>query len=154
MKGSILRQGASWKVNYYFKGGRITKCFKNLEDAEIFRAGLRVKEREGVLDPRDYKADNPLGFENMVEKFLHAKRLLKSVRKYDQKLRFAVDAYGNKNIKAIAFTDIDSLLLSLQERGLRMVVYSVYWGLLWAFLPHNCLNKSRTNLSEVLIKNK
>ena len=117
MKGSILPQGNSFKVNYYFKGKRITGCFKAEQDAEIFRAGLMVKESEGTLDPRDYRADNPLGFANMAKKFLHSKRLLKGVKKYEQRLRFGIQEWGNRNIKHIGFGEINELIIKLGEAG-------------------------------------
>lgn len=118
MKGHIRKRGGSYRVYYWQKGKRITQSFKTKQDAEIFQAGLVVMEKQGSLDYRDYRRDNPLGFANSVKRFLRSKRLLKGVKKYEQRLRFAVNEWGNRNIKQIGFEDISDLLTGLQEQGL------------------------------------
>jgi len=68
---------------------------------------------EGIFDPRDYQKNNPLGFANLVEKYLESKRKMKAVKKYHERLQKAVNAWGNKNVKEIGYADIEDLLLSL-----------------------------------------
>ena len=113
MKGGIYPTRYGWQVRF----GKITKRFKDYGLAERFLTGLRFKSDEGTFDIRDYRMDNPLGFENMVEKFLESKRLLKGVNKYEQRLRFGTTRFGNRNIKTIGFYDIEGLIIRLQEDG-------------------------------------
>ena len=47
-----------------------------------------------------------------------AKRLKKGVKKYEQRLRYAVDAWGNRNVKTIGYKEISELATDLQEKGL------------------------------------
>ena len=79
---------------------------------------MRFKADESTLDPRDYRADHPLDFENQVKKHLEAKRHLKAVDKYKQRLRPAVAAWGNRSVKEVGYADIEDLLNELQNRGL------------------------------------
>lgn len=133
MKGGIYKRWGKdkdgrkehrgWRVKF----GGINKNFKlwehteephrHLTPAERFLNGLRFKVDEGSFDARDYKADNPLGWENVVEEFLAAKEDCKGVKKYEQRLRFSVEAWGGKNIKEITYADIEDLLKALQKQG-------------------------------------
>lgn len=64
-----------FRVRFPTQGTYIQQRFSTLAEAEQFLNGLRFKEGspDEVLDPRDYKKDNPLGFENLVEKWLKIK---------------------------------------------------------------------------------
>jgi len=118
MKGNIYTTKSGWLV--WFPMGHekdIRRRFKHFEQAERFLTGLRFKWDEGTLDGRDYRADNPLGLSNLVEKFMYSKRLLKDPRSYRKRLRFATDAWDNRNVKTITFSDINELLLNMQENG-------------------------------------
>jgi len=88
MKGNIYKT----KYGYQVRFGKITKRFKKHELvlAERFLTGLRYETDRGTFDIRDYRQDNPLGFENKVDEFLRSKRLIKGVKKYEQRLRYAV----------------------------------------------------------------
>lgn len=48
---------------------------------------LYEKMESGTFDIRDYRRDNPMGFENKVDEFIHSKRLIKGVKKCEQRLR-------------------------------------------------------------------
>jgi integrase len=115
MKGGIYETRYGFQVRF----GKLTKRFKRSELvlAERFLTGLRFKADEGTFDERDYRRDVPLGFANQVQKFLQAKRHLKAIKKYEQRLRFAVDAWANRSIKEITYGDIEDLLNSLQDAG-------------------------------------
>ena len=54
-----------------FKG--ICRRFKDYQSANRFLTGLRYKNDEGTFDARDYKTDNPLGFENLALQWLEIK---------------------------------------------------------------------------------
>jgi len=115
-KGPKKGQQMGWQVRF----GKITKRFKLYEKslAERLLTGLRYETDRGTFDIRDYQHDNPLGFANKVEEFLHSKRLLKGVKKYEQRLKFAVDIWDNRNVKTIGFADIANLITELTEMGL------------------------------------
>jgi hypothetical protein len=42
-------------------------------EAGRFLDGVRFKTQEGTFDHRDYRADNPLGFANLVQQWLEVK---------------------------------------------------------------------------------
>ena len=100
---------------YYVKFGRdIYRRFKEYEPASRFLTGLRFKNDEGSFDKRDYRKDNPLGFENQVEKYLDYKANTninpKTVQSYRNFLTRAISQWGNKNIKEISDGNIEDLL--------------------------------------------
>ncbi|MEJ5359903.1 MAG: tyrosine-type recombinase/integrase [Desulfobacterales bacterium] len=122
MKGGVYpvrRDGViiGWRV--FFPGKRrLTRFFKERRLAEKMLTGLRFAADEGRFDERDYRRDNPLGFTRQVESFLESKRHLAAVAKYEQRLRHAVEAWGNRNVKTITYADIEDLLNRLQDAGL------------------------------------
>lgn len=99
------------RLRVYFQS--VNKRFNNYERAAKFLYGLRLKVDEGIFDPRDYQKENPLGFANLIAKYLESKRKMKAVRKYQERLQKAVDAWGNENVKEIGYAEIEDLLLSL-----------------------------------------
>jgi integrase len=115
MKGGVYPTKYGWQVRY----GKLTKRFKKheKEKAEYFLNGLRYKDYEGTFDIRDYRQDQPLGFENLVKAYLIDRRHLKAVSKYKQRLRFGVEAWGNRNIKDIGYADLSALFNNLRDRG-------------------------------------
>lgn len=117
MKGNIYASKGRFRAYFHHNGERVEKRFGTHGGAERWLTGQRFKADEGTWDARDYRADNPLGFENLVGKFLHSKRLLKGVKKYEQRLRFATEKWGNTNVKSIGFSQIDGLLIELRENG-------------------------------------
>jgi len=81
--------------------------------AERFLTGLRYKTDEGTFDPRDYKKDNPLGFENLAEKWLSVKKTQVKPKSYNNLanyMRRAIDAWGQRNVKQIGYADIEDFL--------------------------------------------
>jgi len=118
MKGNIYQTKHGYLVWFPMGSEKdIRQRFKHYEQAERFLTGLRFKHDEGTLDGRDYRKDNPLGFANLVEKFLHSKRLLKGVKKYEQRLDKATNSWGNRNVKTIGFCDVEHLVANLFEMG-------------------------------------
>lgn len=113
MKGNIYPTKTGYQVRF---GRKITRRFKRgeLALAERFLNGLRFKTDEGTFDARDYQQSNPLGFSYLVEKYLKAKAHLKAVKKYEQRLRFAVEAWDARNVKEIKYADIEDLINSLR----------------------------------------
>ena len=103
------------KKGFYVKFGRkLKKRFKSFLDAERFLEGVRYETDKGTYDIRDYKKDNPLGFENLATKWLKTK--LKTVKKNSYKnlrryLYLACNEWGNRNIKLIKYGNIEDFLL-------------------------------------------
>ncbi len=104
-------------TSFYVKFGKdIYRRFKDYEMASRFLTGLRFKNDEGSFDKRDYKKENPLGFENLVEKWLDYKSNTdidkKTVQSLNNFMNRAVKRWGNRNIKEISDGDIEDLLLN------------------------------------------
>lgn len=95
------------------KFGKVNRRFKSYKSAHRLLTGLRFKTDEGSFDLRDYQTSNPLGFENLTQKFLYNKRHLKGVEKYEQRLRFAAQAWGNRNVKEIGYPEFEDLICDL-----------------------------------------
>jgi len=95
-------------------GREIYRRFQSYERASRFLNGIRFKTDEGTFDIRDYKKDNPLGFENLSEKWLEIKASSgidkKTVQSYVNFMNRAIARWGNRNIKAISNGDIEDLL--------------------------------------------
>ena len=110
MKGNIYPAKYGYKVRY---GRKISKRFKHFRDAEDFLIGLRFKDREGSLDIRDYQKGNPLGFETLALKWLKIKKKrIKSTSyaPYKNYMTQAIESWGNANIKAIGYAEIEDFL--------------------------------------------
>ena len=66
-------QSASSKFFVRF-GRKINRRFQAYHEAERFLTGLRFENDKGTFDVRDYRKDNPLGFENLVNKWIEQKK--------------------------------------------------------------------------------
>lgn len=93
----------------------ITRRFRSYESAQRVLTGLRYKIDENTFDSRDYLKEKPLGFANLSEKWLHTKEHLahKSLNNLRNYMGKAQRTWGNANIKAIGYAEIEDLLLSL-----------------------------------------
>ena len=81
--------------------------------AQRFLNGLRYKHDEGSFDVRDYRSDNPLGFETLALKWLDQKRKdlkIKSWNNLNNYMNKAILVWGNRNIKSINDGDIEDFL--------------------------------------------
>ena len=102
-------------------GRDISKYHKNYDDAYRFLTGLRYEVDSQKFDPRDYKSDKPLGFENQAEKFLVFKKnkvdkdTFKHLQRY---MHVAIGVWGSRNIKTIHYAEINDLFISLRAKGL------------------------------------
>jgi len=101
-------------ADFFVKFGRdINKRFKSYEKAERFLTGLRWEVDQNTFDPRDYKVDQPLGFSNLIEKWLD---IIKKEKRYGTFKNYrnfslkAVSAWGNRSIKTITYADIEDFL--------------------------------------------
>ena len=96
-------------------GRRTRKRFSVFREAERFLDGLRWEVDQGTYDPRDYRISNPLGFETLVRKWLAVKskevkpRSYMNLRNYMEK---AIATWGQMNVKAIAYGEIEDFLHS------------------------------------------
>lgn len=92
-------------------------CQSGLESYKLARRfidGLRFKIDENTFDHRDYKVDNPLGFSNLMDKWLAIKEKELTPESYRPlKLygrTYAGAAWGDRNIKTITFADLEDFL--------------------------------------------
>ncbi|MDB4303624.1 hypothetical protein N9934_02420 [Desulfosarcina sp.] len=97
--------------------GKITRNFSNYHLAYRKLTGYRYEEDRGTFDVRDHRVDEPLGFENLVKLFIEAKKHIKAIKKYEQRLRFGVDAWHNRNVKLIRYAEIEDLQNALLDSG-------------------------------------
>lgn len=93
------------------------KRFGSYQQAARFLTGIRYKHDEGTYDPRDYRAENPLGFATLSAQWLLQKE--KSLKPGSFKvvrltMATALSAWGNKNIKTIRYSEIENLLLAME----------------------------------------
>ena len=110
MKGSIYPTKYGFQVRF---GRKLTKHFKEYKEAERFLNGVRFKSDEGTFDIRDYKKDNPLGFENLAEKWLDRKEKnlkRKSFNNLNNYMTKAIKVWHQKNVKTISSGDIEDFL--------------------------------------------
>ncbi|MBN2061421.1 MAG: hypothetical protein JW882_13495 [Deltaproteobacteria bacterium] len=95
--------------------GDIFIRFNDYDAAKIFLAGLQLKDAEGSLDSRDYKKAQPLGFANLVKKWLDVKekkdkvRCMRNLRSHTDK---AIAYFGNINIKLIGYAELEDFITS------------------------------------------
>ena len=96
-------------------GRAITKRFGNYHEAERFLIGLRFENDKGTFDIRDYRKDNPLGFENLALKWLEQKKQTKikakTIQSYANFMGKAISVWGQRNIKTIGTAEVDDFLL-------------------------------------------
>lgn len=106
-----------FRVRFPARSTYIQQRFGTIAEAEQFLNGLRFKEGSPneVLDPRDYKKNNPLGFENLVEKWLQIKakgKISKSqMGNHKRNIHRAVEKWANRNIRTITDGEIEDFLL-------------------------------------------
>jgi len=103
------------RLRVYFQG--VSRRFSNYEQAGKFLSGLRHKSDENIFDASDYKAANPHGFANQVEKFLSIKKRTmkpKGFSSYRSKLAHAVAYFENTNVKSIQFAQWEDFFHSLE----------------------------------------
>lgn len=101
----------------YVKVSGITKRFNGDYAAAVrFLTGIRFKKDEGSFDRRDYAADRPLAFYNLVAKWLDYKKSEVSAGYYRVLLEYgskATNYFGMRNIKEIRFADLEDFSKSL-----------------------------------------
>lgn len=109
-----------------FKGG-IFRRFNDYESAQRFLTGLRYKYDEGSFDIRDYRKDNPLGFENLALQWLKVKReqvKSKSYRNLENYISRAINAWGQTNIKYLGYAEIEDFLFGQRMEGTNRFISS------------------------------
>jgi integrase len=101
-------------LNLVVKFPGIFKRFKEYAEAFRFLTGVRFKTDEQTFDARDYKKDNPLGFDTLVTRYLEIKK--QTVKpgtfahiRYD--LTVASEYFGSTNVREISYAEIEDFLL-------------------------------------------
>ena len=107
-------QATLFKVK--FRG--IYRRFKSYENAQRWLTGLRFEHDRGQFDPRDYRTDNPLGFETLAHQFLEVKKgEIASYRHLRNHLFKTITYFGNANIKNIQYGELEDFLLAKTDRA-------------------------------------
>jgi hypothetical protein len=93
----------------------VTKRFKNYDTAQRFLTGLRFKADEGSFDPREYRKDNPLGFETLALKWLEIKKGTvkpNTFRNLERDITKAITQFQQTNIKEIGYAEIEDFIFA------------------------------------------
>jgi integrase len=101
-------------VKLKYKGHEVLRRFGSYETAQRFLTGLRFQVDQGTFDPRDYRKDNPLGFETLAEGWLRHKEKegMRCMRNLTGHMARAVAHWGNMNMKQIGYAEIEDFLFS------------------------------------------
>ncbi len=100
-------------ISFYVQFGRTQKRFRTYDKADRFLNGVRYETDKGNFDPRDYKKDNPLGFETLADQFIEFKKgEIKSLRSIEYHLKLATAYWHDKNIKTIRYAEFEDFLLA------------------------------------------
>ena len=94
-------------------GRKTSRRFDNYKEAEKFLDGLRYEFDRGTFDTRDYQKGQPLGFQTLSEKWIAVKKKEIKPRSYNNLRNYmnkAGEAWGQQNIKAIGFGEIEDFL--------------------------------------------
>src|SRR3990172_1040427 len=101
----------------YVKVAGFTKRFNSDYAAAVrFLTGIRFKKDEGSFDRRDYAADRPLAFANLIAKWLEYKKDEVSPGYYQHLMEYAGKAtefFSFRSIKEIRFADLEDFAKSL-----------------------------------------
>lgn len=98
-------------------GRDICSRFCDYKAARQFLGGLRWKTVEGSFDARDYKKNNPLGYQNQVAKYLSIKKDQISIGQFRNIKRYLNNAgklWGQQNVKTLGYAEIEDYLFSLK----------------------------------------
>lgn len=96
-------------------GRNTRRRFSNYDEAERFLTGLRWEVDQGTFDPRDYRINNPLGFETQAKKWLEIKMKAVKPTSYANLRNYmtkAIKTWGQVNVKAIGYGEIEDFLHS------------------------------------------
>lgn len=97
------KQGTGWVMR--FKS--ITRRSNDKDYLERLLTGLRYELDKGTFDPRDYRKEEPLGFENLSNAYLEKRRDARSFNKMKNHIGYAQNYFHNKNIKAIRYGELE-----------------------------------------------
>jgi integrase len=99
-------------------GRNVRRRFTIYQEAVQFLAGLRYKTVEGTFDARDYRSDNPMGFETQALKWLHVKKNTLKLETWkgthEVYIKRAIAKWGQRNVKTIKFGEIEDFLFGLE----------------------------------------
>ncbi|MGD9040713.1 MAG: site-specific integrase, partial [Desulfobacteraceae bacterium] len=109
------REHKATKLRVHFKG--VKRRFENYSEAYGFLITLRGKKQEGNFDERDYRADKPLGFSNLADKYISVKETeVRCIRNIKNHMGYAKDFFGNQNIKNIQYADLEDFVRGLPKK--------------------------------------
>lgn len=108
-------------------GRSIKRRFSSLRQAERFLTGIRFKDDEGTLDPRDYQFDQPLAFDKLADAWIEAKAKTVApgtMKPYKATMNRAKATWGDRNAKTISFGDLEDLFLETGETHAEKTVFN------------------------------
>jgi hypothetical protein len=138
MKGNIYPVDGGFRVRY---GRTIQRRFRSISEAERFLTGLRFKDDEGTLDPRDYAGSNPLSFDRLTEEWLELKASTwrpNTLRDHRLNVKRAVHTFGHANVKSIGYGNLERFLagLDLSQKSKANIRSTLHTFFSWAARAH------------------
>jgi integrase len=117
-RGLFCEKHPAQQANGRFRvqfGRNTRRRFNNYLEAERFLDGLRWEVDQGTYDPRDYRVNNPLGFETLALKWLEVKKKEVKPKSYNNLRNYmtkAIGTWGQMNVKSIGYGEIEDFLHS------------------------------------------
>lgn len=113
----ITHQGQQATEGFCLAFGRgHFRRFKTYHEAYRYLTGLRFQTDHDLYDPRDWRRDQPLGFQTLVGNWLQHKRnagmKASSIGNIEREIGLAIKAFGQKNIKAIGSGEIEDFIFA------------------------------------------
>jgi integrase len=108
------------RLRVKFRG--VSRRFGSYAEANRFLTGLRFKTDEGIFDPREYRANDPLGFETLALKWLEIRRSEvecggispNTYRALEDGIHRGIAAFKQKPVNQFLLVDFQVFLLGLK----------------------------------------
>jgi integrase len=109
-----------------FKG--IFRRFSDYRSAQRFLTGLRYESDKGSFDVRDYRADQPLGVENLSKTWLKHREQdgVRCMRNLKNHIGRAVAFFGNRSVRDIGYGDLEDFRYSLPKSLSNKTVSNIF----------------------------
>lgn len=116
---NIDRHGTGWRIRYTHAGKRYAVTVKGDKSA----ARAKWNEIKAKLDKGQHIAPSAMTFAEWVPEFLklveNKRQNARTAEYYAHKLKYAIDAFGDKSLQKITATDIDDLTADLKGKVLK-----------------------------------
>lgn len=103
-------------TNFFVRFIGVFRRFSDYQSAQRFLTGLRYEYDKGTFDERDYRKENPLGFQNLTKQWLELrKENMLSIKASFNHMNYAIGYFGARNIKEIRYAELEDFFHHLKE---------------------------------------